>query len=59
MPIEEAEKIAHSQFVWAILFILFSSSSFDILLRHRASEKRKSWICMSNQRLTLIDEKSA
>ncbi|VOJ52037.1 Uncharacterised protein [Streptococcus pneumoniae] len=58
MPIEEVEKIAQSQVAWAILFILLFLLSFDILSRLRTSERRRLWICTSNQRPTLIDEKS-
>lgn len=54
MPIEEAEKIAQSQVAWAILFILL----FFIIIRYLIKTSDKLWICMSNQRLTLTDEKS-
>lgn len=42
MPIEEAEKIAHSQFVWAILFIVF----FFLIIRYliKTSDKREQKI---------------
>lgn len=42
MPIEEAEKIAQSQFAWAILFIMF----FLFMIRYliRTSDKREKKI---------------
>ena len=42
MPIEEAEKIAHSQFAWAILFILFFFLIVGYLIK--TSDKREKKI---------------
>lgn len=42
MPIEEAEKIAHSQFVWAILFIMFFFIIIGYLIK--TSDKREKKI---------------
>lgn len=42
MPIEEAEKIAHSQFVWAILFIMFFFIIVGYLIK--TSDKREKKI---------------
>ena len=41
MPIEEAEKIAHSQFVWAILFIVFFFLIIGYLIRTSDKRERK------------------
>ena len=58
MPIEEAEKIAQSQVAWAILFILLFFIIIRYLIKTRTSERRRLWICTSNQKPTLTDEKS-
>jgi hypothetical protein len=42
LPIEEAEKIAHSQFVWAILFIMFFFIIIGYLIK--TSDKREKKI---------------
>ena len=41
MPIEEAEKIAHSQFVWAILFIVFFFLIIGYLIKTSDKRERK------------------